>query len=118
VNDTIVVFDRIRENIRNRGSAHFSDVINEAINQTLSRTVITSVLTFLSAAALFFFGGPVLRPFSFVMMFGIIVGTYSSIFIASPLLVIWQKLFPKKGEAARRGKPGDAHKAAARASRA
>ncbi len=89
VNDTIVTFDRIRENLRNRGG-HLSEIVNASINQTLSRTVITSLTVFLSALCLYLFGGPVLNPFAFVMTIGIVVGTYSSIYIASPVLVIWK----------------------------
>jgi preprotein translocase subunit SecF len=89
VNDTIVTFDRIRENLRNRGG-HLSEIVNTSINQTLSRTVITSLTVFLSALCLYLFGGPVLNPFAFVMTIGIVVGTYSSIYIASPVLVIWK----------------------------
>lgn len=99
MNDTVVIFDRIRENMKVRGSAKFEDTINDSINQTLSRTVITSFLTWLSVLALFLFGGPVLRPFSFVLLVGIIVGTYSSIYIASPVLTIWLKIFGLKGSA-------------------
>ncbi len=95
-NDTVVIFDRIRENLKTRGMANFEAVINDSINQTLSRTIITSFLTWLSVLALFLFGGPVLRPFAFVLLVGILVGTYSSIYIASPILTIWLKIFKKK----------------------
>jgi preprotein translocase subunit SecF len=86
MNDTIVVFDRIRENRRN-GNAPLTETINHSINQTLSRTVLTSGLTLLTALSLFFLGGPVLRGFSFALVVGITVGTFSSIFIASPILL-------------------------------
>lgn len=91
VNDTIVVFDRIRENIRllKRG-ANFEDVINQSINQTLSRTVMTSILTLLSVLALLIFGGEVLRVFAWALLTGIIIGTYSSIYVASPILIEWK----------------------------
>ncbi len=90
MNDTIVVFDRIRENLKLMRREKFDNLINISINQTLSRTILTSGLTFLTALALWLFGGPVLNGFSFALVIGIIVGTYSSIFIASPILVFWQ----------------------------
>ena len=90
MNDTIVVFDRIRENRRANSREPLSETINRSINQTLSRTVLTSGLTLLSALALFLFGGPVLRGFSLALVIGIVVGTYSSIFVASPILLVWE----------------------------
>ena len=90
MNDTIVVFDRIRENLRLNRKMGFGELVNASINQTLSRTVLTSGLTFLSVLALWLFGGEVLNGFSFALVVGIIVGTYSSIFVASPLLILWQ----------------------------
>jgi preprotein translocase subunit SecF len=90
MNDTIVVFDRIRENLKIARRESLENVINLSINQTLSRTVLTSGLTLLTALALWLFGGDVLNGFSFALVAGIIVGTYSSIFIASPILVFWQ----------------------------
>lgn len=87
MNDTIVVFDRIRENIQLQRRGSFSELVNASINQTLSRTVLTSVLTLLTALSLYFFGGQVLNGFSFALVIGIIIGTYSSIFIASPILI-------------------------------
>jgi len=92
MNDTIVTFDRIRENLRMQMRGTFSEIVNKSINQTLSRTVLTSGLTFLTAISLYIFGGQVLNGFSFALVVGIIVGTYSSIFIASPILVFWQDL--------------------------
>jgi preprotein translocase subunit SecF len=92
MNDTIVTFDRIRENLRMQRRGSFSEIVNASINQTLSRTILTSGLTFLTAISLFLFGGPVLNGFSFALVIGIIIGTYSSIFIASPILVFWQNL--------------------------
>ena len=89
VNDTIVTFDRIRENVRLLRRERFYDLVNRSINQTLSRTVLTSGLTFLTVLALFFLGGEVLKGFAFTLVVGIIVGTYSSIFIASPIVVGW-----------------------------
>jgi preprotein translocase subunit SecF len=93
VNDTVVIFDRIRENLRAKGGTVSSlpDLINTSMNQTLSRTILTSLLTWIVCAFLFALGGPALRDFSFVMVIGIIVGTYSSIYIASPFLVVWQE---------------------------
>ncbi|MCA1615778.1 MAG: protein translocase subunit SecF, partial [Acidobacteria bacterium] len=90
VNDTIVTFDRIRENLRLRRRASLYDLTNEAINQTLSRTVITAGLVFFSVLALVVFGGDVLRGFSLALFIGIIVGTYSTIAIATPIMVWWQ----------------------------
>jgi preprotein translocase subunit SecF len=90
MNDTIVVFDRIRENLKTMRRESLANIINLSINQTLSRTVLTSGLTLLTALALWLFGGDVLNGFSFALVAGIIVGTYSSVFIASPILVFWQ----------------------------
>ena len=90
LNDTIVVFDRIRENMRRKGKASLSDVINMSINQTLSRTILTSGTTLLVVVALFFRGGEIIHDFSFALIVGVVVGTYSSIFIASVFLVYWE----------------------------
>ena len=87
MNDTIVVFDRIRENLKGSKRSGFEELVNASINQTLSRTVLTSGLTFLTALSLLLFGGPVLRGFSLALVIGIIIGTYSSVFIASPILI-------------------------------
>jgi preprotein translocase subunit SecF len=89
MNDTIVIFDRIRENLKFSRKESLEAVMNRAVNQTLSRTVMTSGLTFLTVIALFIFGGPVLGGFSFALVCGIIVGTYSSVFIASPIVLFW-----------------------------
>lgn len=93
VNDTVVIFDRIRENLRAKGGtvSGLPELINTSMNQTLSRTILTSLLTWIVCAFLFALGGPALRDFSFVMVIGIVVGTYSSIYIASPILVVWQE---------------------------
>ncbi len=91
MNDTIVVFDRIRENRRARVREPLAETINRSINQTLSRTILSSGLTLLTALALFLFGGPVLHGFALVLVIGIIVGTSSSIFIASPILLAWEQ---------------------------
>jgi preprotein translocase subunit SecF len=100
MNDTIVVFDRIRENLRLSRRERLTDVVNRSINQTLSRTVLTSGLTFLTVLALFVFGGPVLSGFSFALVVGILIGTYSSIAVAAPMLVAYQDWRASKGKAA------------------
>ncbi len=89
LNDTIVVFDRIRENMRLRRKESYEQVINRSINETLSRTIITSMTTLFVAAILFAIGGAVIHDFAFALMIGVIVGTYSSIFVAAPLLILW-----------------------------
>ena len=93
VNDTVVIFDRIRENLRAKGGTVTSlpDLINTSLNQTLSRTILTSLLTWIVCSFLLALGGPALRDFAFVLVVGIVVGTYSSIYIASPILVMWQQ---------------------------
>jgi preprotein translocase subunit SecF len=92
MNDTIVVFDRIRENLKTMRRESLEGLINLSVNQTLSRTVLTSGLTLLTALSLWLFGGQVLNGFSFALVCGIIAGTYSTVFIASPLLIFWQNL--------------------------
>jgi len=99
MNDTIVVFDRIRENLRLNRREALPDVVNRSINQTLSRTVLTSGLTFLTVLSLYIFGGQVLRGFSFALVVGILIGTYSSIAVAAPMLVAWQEWRTKQGKA-------------------
>jgi len=89
MNDTIVIFDRIRENLKILRREPLESTINRSVNQTLSRTVMTSSLTFLTVLALFLFGGPVLHGFSFALVVGIIIGTYSSVFVASPVVLFW-----------------------------
>jgi preprotein translocase subunit SecF len=89
-NDTIVVFDRIRENLKLMRREKLSDIVNRSINQTLSRTILTAGLTFLTVLALYVFGGEVLHGFSFALVIGILIGTYSSIAIAAPILVAYQ----------------------------
>ena len=100
MNDTIVVFDRIREVLKLSRRELTPAIVNDSINQTLSRTVLTSGLTLISALALWLFGGPVFNGFAFALVVGVIVGTYSSIFIASPILVFWHDRFQKKRRAA------------------
>jgi preprotein translocase subunit SecF len=99
MNDTIVVFDRIRENLRMSRKETLPDVVNRSINQTLSRTVLTSGLTFLTVLSLLIFGGRVLHGFSFALTVGIVIGTYSSIAVAAPMLVAWQQWRASKGSA-------------------
>ena len=96
MNDTIVVFDRIRENLRLSRRETLADVVNRSINQTLSRTVLTSGLTFLTVLSLYIFGGQVLKGFSFALVVGILIGTYSSIAVAAPMLVAYQAMAHRK----------------------
>ncbi len=91
MNDTIVVFDRIRENIKLLRRESLSEIVNRSINQTLSRTILTSGLTFLTVLSLYLFGGEVLNGFSLALVIGILIGTYSSIAIAAPMLVAFQE---------------------------
>lgn len=88
MNDTVVVYDRVRENLRKFKKADIPDVLDKSINNTLSRTAMTSLTTLLALAALYVFGGEVIRGFTAAMIFGVVVGTYSSIFVASPLLLV------------------------------
>jgi preprotein translocase subunit SecF len=90
LNDTIVVFDRIRENLRRFRRRPFEEIINTSINDTLSRTLLTSLTTLVVVVILFVLGGGVIHDFAFAIMIGIIVGTYSSIFVASPILLLWE----------------------------
>jgi SecD/SecF fusion protein len=91
MNDTVIVFDRIREYFRKSPNADKKEVINSAINDTLSRTIMTSATLFITVLILFIFGGEALRGFSFAMLIGIVAGTYSSIFVAAPILVDMDK---------------------------
>jgi preprotein translocase SecF subunit len=100
MNDTIVIFDRIRENLRMRRRDNLAQVANDSINQTLSRTVITSGLTFISVLAIVLFGGEVLRGFALALTIGIIIGTYSSIAVASPLMLWWEYWTSGRGKLA------------------
>jgi preprotein translocase subunit SecF len=106
MNDTIVIFDRVREDQRLMRRDAFKDVVNKAINQTLSRTILTSGLTFLTVLVLFLTGGQVLRAFSFAMVVGVVVGTYSSFGIAAPIVVLWNK-YRGDGNAVRAGSAAD-----------
>jgi len=100
VNDTIVIFDRVRENLRSSRRDDLSNIVNVAVNQTLGRTVITAGTTLLSVIALYLFGGEVLKGFAFTMLVGIISGTYSTVFIAAAIAILWQGRKPLKGQAA------------------
>ena len=108
MNDTIVIFDRIRENLKLSRKEPLETLINRSVNQTLGRTIMTSGLTFLTVIALFLFGGPVLHGFSFALVVGIIIGTYSSVFIASPIVIFWRDFM----EARKRRSPAPAVAAA------
>lgn len=94
INDTIVVFDRIRENARKNVKQPLSEVINTSINETLSRTILTSFTVFLVLLALFFLGGAVIHDFAYILLVGVVIGTYSSIFIASPIVLLFEKIKP------------------------
>jgi len=95
LNDTIIVFDRIRENVRKGRRRDFAELVNGSINQVLTRTLLTSGTTLTTILALFFFGGAVIHDFAYTLMVGIIVGTYSSSFVASPVLIEWETRFGK-----------------------
>jgi len=102
VNDTIVVFDRVRENLKSRRRDDLEAIFNDSINQTFSRTILTSGLTFLTVMALFVFGGEIINNFAFAMVIGIIVGSYSSVAVAAPLVLVYTRLRPAKAVANRR----------------
>ncbi|MEE8302251.1 MAG: protein translocase subunit SecF [Candidatus Tectomicrobia bacterium] len=110
LNDTIIVFDRIRENLHGSRREQFTNIVNASVNQTLSRTVLTSGTTLAVVLSLFFLGGEVIHNFAFALLIGVIAGTYSSIFIASPLLVYWdalgagQLVFGRRSSKARAGR--------------
>jgi len=97
VNDTVVTFDRVRENLRKSRNQDMVTLLNRSINQTLSRTILTGGTTLLAALCLYFFGGDVIRGFAFVMAVGVVVGTYSSVYIASPFALLWEELFGPGG---------------------
>ncbi len=98
LNDTIIVFDRIRENLRRFRRRPLEEIMNKSINETLSRTVLTSTTTLIVVVALFILGGGVIHDFAFAMLIGVIVGTYSSIFVASPIILVWEERFAKMGK--------------------
>jgi preprotein translocase subunit SecF len=126
LNDTIVIYDRVRENMALHTSFDLVTVLNESVNQTLSRTIITGGTTLLSVSALYLLGGPVIQPFALTMLLGIVVGTYSSVFIAAPLLLVLERRYgrgaaheqfekqkrAKRSEAASPGVPGGRKKRA------
>jgi preprotein translocase subunit SecF len=115
MNDTIVIFDRIRENLRLNKRMKFEELVNVSVNQTLSRTVLTSGLTFLAVVSLWLFGGPVLNGFSFALVVGIIAGTYSTMFIASPILVFWHNFLEKRKKSSSSAAAGPARRSPAKA---
>ena len=94
LNDTIVVYDRIRENINKSINIDRLDIVNRSLNETLNRTVITSITTLAVVMILFFYGGVVLKPFATTLIIGILVGTYSSVFIASPVMLYFEEKYP------------------------
>ncbi|RLB66258.1 MAG: protein translocase subunit SecF [Deltaproteobacteria bacterium] len=98
LNDTIVVYDRIRENLKQPGKRSYEELINTSINETLSRTILTSLTTVLVLLSLFFLGGGVIHDFAFALMVGVIVGTYSSIFIASPIVIAMKGMVKPQGK--------------------
>ena len=101
MNDTVVIFDRVRENLKKFSDIKIYEITNISINQTLSRTLITSITTLLALVSIFIFGGAILKGFSFAMILGVIIGTYSSIYIANPILVrlnVSQKTILKEEE--------------------
>ena len=101
VYDTIVIFDRTRENLRHRRKEPLSTILNDSVNQTLTRTLISNGTTFLAVLGLYIFGGEVLRGFGFAMVVGIVVGTYSTIYIASPFVIWWQGMKDRRPAAAK-----------------
>ena len=110
LNDTVVVYDRIRENLRRYKKMPLPILIDTSINQTLSRTILTSVTTMLALASLYIFGGEVIRSFTFAMLFGVAIGTFSSIYIAGPILILF-KLRPENFRADIEGESGETAKA-------
>lgn len=105
LNDTIIVFDRIRENLRRFRRKPFEETMNSSINETLSRTILTSTTTLVVVLALFILGGGVIHDFAFALLIGVVVGTYSSIFVASPILLLWEGGLGKRGKGNNRGTP-------------
>lgn len=96
VNDTIIIFDRIRENVNTQTKISYPDLINKSINQTLTRSILTSLTTLFAVIALYVLGGEGLNDFALVLLIGIFVGTYSTLYVASPTLLIWDRVFKKK----------------------
>src|SRR5438876_865722 len=110
VNDTIVVFDRVRENLKIRRRDDLESIMNDSINQTLSRTILSSGLTFITVLALFIFGGEIINHFAFAMVIGIIIGTYSSVAIAAPLVLVYTNIHGRAVAAAAPARPAVASK--------
>ena len=96
INDTIVIYDRVRENLRLHRKLSLAEVINLSVNETLGRTLLTSLTVIFQVLALYFFGGEVLRDFSLCLLFGFVSGVYSTVYIASALVITWRKLFQPK----------------------
>jgi preprotein translocase subunit SecF len=94
--DTVVVFDRIRENLKTARKKSFVASVNQSINEVLSRTIVTSVTTFMAVLSILVLGGNVVRDFALALTFGVIIGTYSSVFVASPIIVVWEDRSPKR----------------------
>lgn len=105
LNDTIVVYDRIRENLKIMRRDNYETVVNASINQSLTRTLVTSLTTLIVVTILYFFGGEVIHNFAFALIVGIVIGTYSSIFVASPIVVEWHKRREAKAKQSKQGKP-------------
>jgi preprotein translocase subunit SecF len=105
LNDTIVVFDRVRENLRSHRKPELVELLNRSVNETLPRTVMTGTTTLATLLALLIFGGQVIRPFAWVLLFGIIVGTFSSVFVASPVLLWIERRWPREGDATTVSRP-------------
>ena len=97
INDTVVIFDRVRENLRKFKRLYLVELFNVSINNTLSRTILTSLTTLIPLVCLFIFGGHVIKPFAFAMIIGVLIGTYSSIFVAVPTLLLF-KFIPQEDE--------------------
>ncbi|MCU0731623.1 MAG: protein translocase subunit SecF, partial [Hyphomonas sp.] len=102
MNDTIIIFDRVRENLRTSGKTVLRDVLNKSINDTLPRSIMTHATTFAAAVALLVFAGEVIRPFSWVMAFGVLVATFSSIYVAGPILLWIEQKYPRTASTAAR----------------
>ncbi|MCU0618328.1 MAG: protein translocase subunit SecF [Gemmatimonadaceae bacterium] len=116
MNDTIIIFDRVRENLRTSGKTVLRDVLNKSINDTLPRSIMTHATTFAAAVALLVFAGEVIRPFSWVMAFGVLVATFSSIYVAGPILLWIEQKYPRTAPAAARaGRAGEGAMRPARA---
>ncbi|MEA3543985.1 MAG: protein translocase subunit SecF, partial [Thermodesulfobacteriota bacterium] len=101
LNDTIIVYDRIRENSGKHNKESFSFIVNRSINETLSRTLLTSGTTLMVVLALFILGGGVIHNFAFAMLIGVLIGTYSSVFVASPVLIFWQEKMAARSKSVR-----------------